>query len=132
MNSLEDFKENTLQRVTRLEERQDNTDKRLEDLTREGKVLGKLATLMELQVESNKRQDEQMQKQNETMLKMSHSMEKMSDSYEKLDGRVGKLETNDSDKKIDLGAWAKNFIMVSIPSIVVGIVLAYVALKLKS
>lgn len=129
---MEDFKENALQRITRLEERQDNTDKRMDQLSQDGKVLGKLTTLMELQVESNKRQDEQMQKQHETMLKMSHSMEKMSDSYEKLDGRVGKLETNDSDKKIDLGTWAKNFIMVSIPSIVVGIVLSYVALKLKS
>jgi phage shock protein A len=129
MNLLEDFKEDALQRITRLEGRADHTDKKLEELYQDGKVLGKLTTLMELQVESNKRQDEQMQKQNETMLKMSHSMEKMSDSYEKLDGRVGKLETNDSNKKIDLGVLAKHVLFSVVPTLIAAYFLIRLGLK---
>ncbi|MED1863206.1 hypothetical protein P4V41_07040 [Fictibacillus nanhaiensis] len=128
---MDDFKESTLQRVTRLEERQDNTDKKIEELTNDNKVLGRLTMLMEMQVESNKRQDEQMQKQNETMLKMSHSMEKMSDSYEKLDGRVGSLEKIQSDNKV--ADWFKtkmsNLLFKIVPTIIATLIGAYLLMR---
>jgi methyl-accepting chemotaxis protein len=129
MNSLEDFKEDALQRITRVEEKVENQDKRIGSLETDNKVLARLAILIEKQDERIEKHDLQMERQHETLIEMSNSMKEMSNSYKNLDGRVGKLETNDSNKKIDLGILAKHVLFSVIPTLVAAYLLFRFGLK---
>jgi 3-methyladenine DNA glycosylase/8-oxoguanine DNA glycosylase len=123
MNSLEDFKDDALQRISKLEEKTDGQDKRLVALESDNKLLTKIATIVESQAKRDEKQEVQMERHHETLVKINENMSNLNTSLQKLDGRVETLEKVQSDNKVT--EWFKGVFKDLFFKIVPALIVAY-------
>ncbi|MGM7720472.1 hypothetical protein [Metabacillus sp. Hm71] len=132
-----------VQRISRLEEQNIAQEKQIDSLLVKTKDVPKLEVLMEVltnsikeQTETNKEQTKANKELSQTLIEVKDNiqglngeMKNLGSEVSKLGGRVEKLESNEEEKKIDLGKLFKHVLWVAIPAIVVAAVTAYFNLK---
>lgn len=94
--------EDLYERITRVETIVSEHSRKLDAQVEKNDTLTKLATIMEMQVEVNKEQSIQMKKFDITLNKVNTNLDGLNKNLETLDTRVGKLESNDNERKIDV------------------------------
>lgn len=111
---MEQFKDETLQRLVSLEEKYKSADKRVSSLENRTEHLDRLTYIVE-------RQQEQQEKFNISLQEISISLKESSTAYKNLDNRVGQLEDN---KKSSMNRWVDNGFKV-----VVALIIAWLAIQ---
>lgn len=141
------------EKVAKLEVRVDNHEDLLKAQVEKNEALIKLSTLMEMQMKQNeereKKQEERDRQQNEQMEKITSTLDKVSSSldelsigqknlntnYDNMNGRLVILESDiqevKNDNKIDLNKLRKDIIVKVIPSIIGGVILAWLLFTFK-
>ncbi|AYK67726.1 MULTISPECIES: hypothetical protein [Bacillus] len=122
---MDNFEQSTISRLSALEEKAKHTDNKIDSLEERTNVIGRIATLVEQQVEINKDSQAQSREQFSTLNEMSNSLKNLSKSYEKLDNRVEILERSDSTRKIDPSQFTKDLVFKVLPSVIATIVGAW-------
>ncbi|MEH2977781.1 MULTISPECIES: hypothetical protein [Bacillus amyloliquefaciens group] len=122
---MDNFEQSTISRLSALEEKAKHTDNKIDSLEERTNVIGRIATLVEQQVEINKDSQAQSREQFGTLNEMSNSLKNLSKSYEKLDNRVEILERSDSTRKIDPSQFTKDLVFKVLPSVIATIVAAW-------
>ncbi|BDG80097.1 MULTISPECIES: hypothetical protein [Bacillus] len=122
---MDNFEQSTISRLSALEEKAKHTDNKVDSLQERTNVIGRIATLVEQQVEINKDSQAQSREQFSTLNEMSNSLKNLSKSYEKLDNRVEILERSDSTRKIDPSQFTKDLVFKVLPSVIATIVGAW-------
>ncbi|MEG8302835.1 hypothetical protein U3D89_04750 [Bacillus mojavensis] len=122
---MDNFEQSTISRLSALEEKTKHTDNKVDSLQERTNVIGRIATLVEQQVEINKDSQAQSREQFSTLNEMSNSLKNLSKSYEKLDNRVEILERSDSTRKIDPSQFTKDLVFKVLPSVIATIVGAW-------
>ncbi|MDQ7724211.1 hypothetical protein FPQ02_05850 [Bacillus halotolerans] len=122
---MDNFEQSTISRLSALEEKAKHTDNKVDSLEERTNVIGRIATLVEQQVEINKDSQAQSREQFSTLNEMSNSLKNLSKSYEKLDNRVEILERSDSTRKIDPSQFTKDLVFKVLPSVIATIVGAW-------
>ncbi|MEC1406941.1 hypothetical protein [Bacillus halotolerans] len=122
---MDNFEQSTISRLSALEEKAKHTDSKIDSLEERTNVIGRIATLVEQQVEINKDSQAQSREQFSTLNEMSNSLKNLSKSYEKLDNRVEILERSDSTRKIDPSQFTKDLVFKVLPSVIATIVGAW-------
>ncbi|WEY79911.1 hypothetical protein P5667_12330 [Bacillus velezensis] len=122
---MDNFEQSTISRLSTLEEKAKHTDNKIDSLEERTNVIGRIATLVEQQVEINKDSQAQSREQFSTLNEMSNSLKNLSKSYEKLDNRVEILERSDSTRKIDPSQFTKDLVFKVLPSVIATIVAAW-------
>ncbi|UWD95758.1 hypothetical protein NX081_11685 [Bacillus velezensis] len=122
---MDNFEQSTISRLSALEEKAKHTDNKIDSLEERTNVIGRIATLVEQQVEINKDSQAQSREQFSTLNEMSNSLKNLSKSYEKLDNRVEILERSDSTRKIDPSQFTKDLVFKVLPSVIASIVAAW-------
>jgi chromosome segregation ATPase len=112
MNSLEDFKENALQRITRLEEKAHSNEKRVSTVENKTEDIPELKTLMKMTIETNK-------EQSQTLLKINENLTGLNGELKNLGGRVKTLEDGQNSNKIDIVALVKQIVWVGVPALLI-------------
>ncbi|MEE5181505.1 hypothetical protein JDW21_21390 [Bacillus subtilis] len=122
---MDNFEQSTISRLSALEEKAKHTDNKIDSLEERTNVIGRIATLVEQQVEINKDSQAQSREQFSTLNEMSNSLKNLSKSYEKLDNRVEILERSDSTRKIDPSQFTKDLVFKVLPSVITTIIGAW-------
>ncbi|MCT6513161.1 hypothetical protein N0B30_10420 [Bacillus subtilis] len=122
---MDNFEQSTISRLSALEEKAKHTNNKIDSLEERTNVIGRIATLVEQQVEINKDSQAQSREQFSTLNEMSNSLKNLSKSYEKLDNRVEILERSDSTRKIDPSQFTKDLIFKVLPSVIATIIGAW-------
>ncbi|MCY8282762.1 hypothetical protein [Bacillus inaquosorum] len=122
---MDNFEQSTISRLSALEEKAKHTNNKIDSLEERTNVIGRIATLVEQQVEINKDSQAQSREQFSTLNEMSNSLKNLSKSYEKLDSRVEILERSDSTRKIDPSQFTKDLVYKVLPSVIATIVGAW-------
>ncbi|MGY0701888.1 hypothetical protein [Bacillus sp. LJBS17] len=122
---MDNFEQSTISRLSALEEKAKHTNNKIDSLEERTNVIGRIATLVEQQVEINKDSQAQSREQFSTLSEMSNSLKNLSKSYEKLDNRVEILERSDSTRKIDPSQFTKDLVFKVLPSVIATIVGAW-------
>ncbi|AWX21928.1 hypothetical protein ACMX8W_11605 [Bacillus subtilis] len=122
---MDNFEQSTISRLSALEEKAKHTNNKIDSLEERTNVIGRIATLVEQQVEINKDSQAQSREQFSTLNEMSNSLKNLSKSYEKLDNRVEILERSDSTRKIDPSQFTKDLVFKVLPSVIATIVGAW-------
>lgn len=122
---MDNFEQSTISRLSALEEKAKHTDNKIDSLEERTNVIGRIATLVEQQVEINKDSQAQSREQFSTLNEMSNSLKNLSKSYEKLDNRVEILERSDSTRKIDPSQFTKGLVFKVLPSVIATIIGAW-------
>ncbi|MCY7977388.1 hypothetical protein P8843_07365 [Bacillus inaquosorum] len=122
---MDNFEQSTISRLSALEEKAKHTNKKIDSLEERTNVIGRIATLVEQQVEINKDSQAQSREQFSTLNEMSNSLKNLSKSYEKLDNRVEILERSDSTRKIDPSQFTKDLVFKVLPSVIATIIGAW-------
>lgn len=122
---MDNFEQSTISRLSALEERAKHTNNKIDSLEERTNVIGRIATLVEQQVEINKDSQAQSREQFSTLNEMSNSLKNLSKSYEKLDNRVEILERSDSTRKIDPSQFTKDLVFKVLPSVIATIIGAW-------
>ncbi|KUP32822.1 hypothetical protein [Bacillus halotolerans] len=122
---MDNFEQSTISRLSALEEKAKHTDNKVDSLEERTNVIGRIATLVEQQVEINKDSQAQSREQFSTLNEMSNSLKNLSKSYEKLDNRVEILERSDSTCKIDPSQFTKDLVFKVLPSVIATIIGAW-------
>ncbi|QIW79959.1 hypothetical protein [Bacillus tequilensis] len=122
---MDNFEQSTISRLSALEEKAKHTDNKINSLEERTNVIGRIATLVEQQVEINKDSQAQSREQFSTLNEMSNSLKNLSKSYEKLDNRVEILERSDSTRKIDPSQFTKDLVFKVLPSVIATIIGAW-------
>ncbi|ASS60561.1 MULTISPECIES: hypothetical protein [Bacillus amyloliquefaciens group] len=122
---MDNFEQSTISRLSALEEKARHTDNKIDSLEERTNVIGRIATLVEQQVEINKDSQAQSREQFSTLNEMSNSLKNLSKSYEKLDNRVEILERSDSTRKIDPSQFTKDLVFKVLPSVIASIIAAW-------
>lgn len=122
---MDNFEQSTISRLSALEEKAKHTDNKIDSLEERTNVIGRIATLVERQVEINKDSQAQSREQFSTLNEMSNSLKNLSKSYEKLDNRVEILERSDSTRKIDPSQFTKDLVFKVLPSVIASIIAAW-------
>lgn len=109
-------------KVDVLEERVKVVNKRIDDLEEKTKELPKLEVMMNMVIETNK-------DLKETLKSIDDNLDGLNNNYDNLNTRLGVLESDISevknDNKIDLPKLKKDIIMKVIPSLIGGVILAW-------
>lgn len=118
-------------------ERVSGLSSRVEKLENDRSELTKLSTLMEIQIEMNKKQDDFQREQSLTLVKMNENLTSLNQVTHKLDSRVGELEDSlmqnkiedltrvtehEKSNSINVPQLFKNIMVTAITTIVLGIV----------
>ncbi|AOL97989.1 hypothetical protein SB658_05940 [Bacillus sp. SIMBA_008] len=122
---MDNFEQSTISRLSALEEKAKHTNNKIDSLEERTNVIGRIATLVEQQVEINKDSQAQSREQFSTLNEMSNSLKNLSKSYEKLDNRVEILERSDSTRKIDPSQFTKDLVYKVLPSVITTIIGAW-------
>ncbi|MCY8985675.1 hypothetical protein [Bacillus subtilis] len=122
---MDNFEQSTISRLSALEEKAKHTNNKIDSLEERTNVIGRIATLVEQQVEINKDSQAQSREQFSTLNEMSNSLKNLSKSYEKLDNRVEILERSDSTRKIDPSQFTKDLVYKVLPSVIATIIGAW-------
>ncbi|MCX4076965.1 hypothetical protein OQZ55_12250 [Bacillus subtilis] len=122
---MDNFEQSTISRLSALEEKAKHTNNKIDSLEERTNVIGRIATLVEQQVEINKDSQAQSREQFSTLNEMSNSLKNLSKSYEKLDNRVEILERSDNTRKIDPSQFTKDLIFKVLPSVIATIIGAW-------
>ncbi|MEC3640282.1 hypothetical protein [Bacillus halotolerans] len=122
---MDNFEQSTISRLSALEEKAKHTNNKIDSLEERTNVIGRIATLVEQQVEINKDSQAQPREQFSTLNEMSNSLKNLSKSYEKLDNRVEILERSDSTRKIDPSQFTKDLVFKVLPSVIATIIGAW-------
>ncbi|MEC1273198.1 hypothetical protein [Bacillus subtilis] len=122
---MDNFEQSTISRLSALEEKAKHTNNKIDSLEERTNVIGRIATLVEQQVEINKDSQAQSREQFCTLNEMSNSLKNLSKSYEKLDNRVEILERSDSTRKIDPSQFTKDLVFKVLPSVIATIIGAW-------
>ncbi|ATO29036.1 hypothetical protein C6370_20785 [Bacillus atrophaeus] len=122
---MDNFQQETISRLSVLEEKTNQHDGKLNSLEEKTNVINRIATLVEQQVEINKDAQVQSREQFTTLTEMNNSLRNLSKSYEKLDNRVEILERSDSTRKIDPSQFTKDLIYKVLPSVIATIIGAW-------
>ncbi|WIT27618.1 hypothetical protein [Bacillus phage SPbetaL5] len=122
---MDNFEQSTISRLSALEEKAKHTNNKIDSLEERTNVIGRIATLVEQQVEINKDSQAQSREQFSTLNEMSNSLKNLSKSYEKLDNRVEILERSDSTRKIDPSQFTKDLVFTVLPSVIATIIGAW-------
>lgn len=122
---MDNFEQSTISRLSALEEKAKHTDNKIDSLEERTNVIGRIATLVEQEVEINKDSQAQSREQFSTLNEMSNSLKNLSKSYEKLDNRVEILERSDSTRKIDPSQFTKDLVFKVLPSVIASIIAAW-------
>ncbi|MCY7933825.1 hypothetical protein MOF37_21885 [Bacillus spizizenii] len=122
---MDNFEQSTISRLSALEEKAKHTNNKIDSLEERTNVIGRIATLVEQQVEINKDSQAQSREQFSTLNEMSNSLKNLSKSYEKLDNRVELLERSDSTRKIDPSQFTKDLVYKVLPSVITTIIGAW-------
>ncbi|MCY8472997.1 hypothetical protein [Bacillus halotolerans] len=122
---MDNFEQSTISILSALEEKAKHTDNKINSLEERTNVIGRIATLVEQQVEINKGSQAQSREQFSTLNEMSNSLKNLSKSYEKLDNRVEILERSDSTRKIDPSQFTKDLVFKVLPSVIATIIGAW-------
>ncbi|AYK63033.1 hypothetical protein NSU09_11935 [Bacillus sp. PS194] len=122
---MDNFEQSTISRLSALEEKAKHTNNKIDSLEERTNVIGRIATLVEQQVEINKDSQAQSREQFSTLNEMSNSLKNLSKSYEKLDNRVEILERSDSTRKIDPSQFTKDLVFKVLPSVITTIIGAW-------
>ncbi|MCY7919172.1 hypothetical protein [Bacillus vallismortis] len=122
---MDNFEQSTISRLSALEEKAKHTNNKIDSLEEKTNVIGRIATLVEQQVEINKDSQAQSREQFSTLNEMSNSLKNLSKSYEKLDNRVEILERSDSTRKIDPSQFTKDLVFKVLPSVIATIIGAW-------
>ncbi|AMR46790.1 hypothetical protein ACMXZI_14775 [Bacillus subtilis] len=122
---MDNFEQSTISRLSALEEKAKHTNNKIDSLEERTNVIGRIATLVEQQVEINKDSQAQSREQFSTLNEMSNSLKNLSKSYEKLDNRVEILERSDSTRKIDPSQFTKDLVFKVLPSVIATIIGAW-------
>ncbi|MEC1057775.1 hypothetical protein P4V37_05030 [Bacillus subtilis] len=122
---MDNFEQSTISRLSALEEKAKHTNNKIDSLEERTNVIGRIATLVEQQVEINKDSQAQSREQFSTLSEMSNSLKNLSKSYEKLDNRVEILERSDSTRKIDPSQFTKDLVFKVLPSVITTIIGAW-------
>ncbi|MCR6598858.1 hypothetical protein NFC80_20155 [Bacillus halotolerans] len=122
---MDNFEQSTISRLSALEEKAKHTNNKIDSLEERTNVIGRIATLVEQQVEINKDSQAQSREQFSTLNEMSKSLKNLSKSYEKLDNRVEILERSDSTRKIDPSQFTKDLVFKVLPSVIATIIGAW-------
>lgn len=122
---MDNFVQSTISRLSALEEKAKHTNNKIDSLEERTNVIGRIATLVEQQVEINKDSQAQSREQFSTLNEMSNSLKNLSKSYEKLDNRVEILERSDSTRKIDPSQFTKDLVFKVLPSVIATIIGAW-------
>ncbi|MBJ7570194.1 hypothetical protein JG789_03015 [Bacillus halotolerans] len=122
---MDNFEQSTISRLSALEKKAKHTDNKVDSLEERTNVIGRIATLVEQQVEINKDSQAQSREQFSTLNEMSNSLKNLSKSYEKLDNRVEILERSDSTCKIDPSQFTKDLVFKVLPSVIATIIGAW-------
>lgn len=120
-----------------MNEKVNGLSNRVDKLENDRSELTKLSTLMEVQIEMNKKQDEFQREQSLTLVKMNENLTSLNQVTHKLDDRVGELEDslmqnkiedltrvseNEKNNSINVPQLFKNIMVTAITTIVLGIV----------
>lgn len=115
-----------------IKDRFNNNEKRLDKLEKQSEEFHKFSTLLELQIELNKKQNDQLEKYGDTMVNINDNLSELSRGYKELydqnkdaSQRIQNLEEYNESKKIDPSVLLKRVITVSIPSVVFALLTAY-------
>jgi|SRR5690554_3983234 len=111
--------------VSKLEEKADNHEKRIDSLESSNKDIARLAAVMEEQIkvqrETNLKQEEKMDQQHSTLVKVNENLTGLTNGLTEVNNRVGVLEETKKDTKKK----AVDFVL----KIIGGLVLAYLLYK---
>lgn len=126
---MDNFEQSTISRLSALEEKAKHTNNKIDSLEERTNVIGRIATLVEQQVEINKDSQAQSREQFSTLNEISNSLKNLSKSYEKLDNRVEILERSDSTRKIDPSQFTKDLVFKVLPSVIATIIGAWLLIN---
>ena len=114
--------------VAALKEQVKSTLKRVDDLEKSVKILPRMETLMEINIETNK-------KQSDTLNNINSNLTKLNNSYDYLTTRIGTIEddvkTSRKNSSIDVNRLTTETVFKIIPSILGGLILAWLIFQLK-
>lgn len=127
------------ERVAIMEKKAEHLDHRLTSMERHNEALQELKTTVEILALTNENQNKQIENQsqqfmmisesmkniNTNLTNLNHSHEQLHTDIGRMNDRVEKIETQQDNNKIDVGALAKNAIVTVLTSaIVAGIIYA--------
>ncbi|RYI32028.1 hypothetical protein EVU96_00010 [Bacillus infantis] len=128
--------ESLFERQGRCEEKLAGHDRRINNLEMENRNLSRLTTLVEMQMEINKEQQEQMKEQHQTLLKVNDNLTGLNNSQQKLNENQEQLSVRVSDIESTLQSHNINAVQIFkkslgyIVTLAGGVIAAYVYMKL--
>lgn len=122
--------ENLNEKVAKLEVRVKGHEKRIQNLENNNEAITRMATLMEILSESYKKQQEQLSEQHLTLVKMNESLDGMKEELKEVSKRVSQVEYHQSESQI-LGKKGRQILFTVIPSVISGVILTYLLIKLN-
>lgn len=110
-------------RVTVVETKVESLEKKSDEQKVKNDDLTRLIVLFEnqekRQEERDLKQQEQLDKFSETMINVNENLKGLNKGLETLDKRVGKLESNENERKLDLGLLFKDLIYKILPALII-------------
>lgn len=124
------------QKVETSNKRIDNHTSRIEKLESNNDVLIRLSTLMEVQTEMDKQQNEQMEKFGEVLNSVNSNLTHLNQTSDQLksnvgvlSGRIESIEKSQEDYKIDVPKLFTNIVVGAITAIAVGFAVYFFGVK---
>lgn len=112
--------------IASLKEQMRSAFRRIEVLEETVKMIPKIETLLEVTIETNK-------KQSDTLSNINTNLAKLNNNYDNLTNKIGTIETdiktNRADSTININALAKDAIFKIIPSVMGGLILAWLYIQ---
>ncbi|MFS1518486.1 hypothetical protein V1503_18795 [Bacillus sp. SCS-151] len=114
-----------LAHISALREKTNGHEKRIEHLESQSQETVRISTLMELQIETNKEQNQQMKEFSNTMKNIDGNLTRLNENQEQLSNRVTDIEETLSESKVDIN----KIIKILFLKMVLPIAVAYLILK---
>lgn len=112
--------------IASLKEQIKSASRRIEILEENVKMIPKIETLLEITIETNKKQSDTLSNINTNLAKLNNNYDNLTD---KIDTIEGDIKTNRADSTISLNALAKDTLFKIVPSIIGGLILAWLFIQ---
>jgi hypothetical protein len=122
--------EDLYQRITKVETRLDEHDRKLQQQEVKNDTLIELKTILQMQVDASKKQVDQMEKFDKTLSRIDKNLDGLNMKFETIDKRVEKLEINDESSKVHVPSLGVK-ILVGICMIIPTLITAWLLIQLN-
>lgn len=116
-------------RMTAVEVKVDDHEKKLAKQEEKNDSQIEMNTLLKMQIEVNKEQNQQMKLFGETLTKVNENLTGLNTGMHDLNTRVTEIENNQESKKIDPAALFKDIVYKVLPSLILAFLIFYFGWK---